>query len=736
MRSRPEINPDPRVALGCSEPQSMLYVSANNMAQPADKALASVPRIVRFGPFQVSMETGELRKHGVRVRLQRRPFQILAALLERPGRLVTREELRRKLWPADVFVDFESGLNTAVNRLRLALGDVADDPTYIETLARLGYRFLAPVEIVLPRPEQISPAQNPAPSAVPVPESASAAVPHTDVRRGRGAWRGNSWRAGAALASLAVLIATTLLVHGARHNVSFQRLTFRKGFITNARFTADGKHIVYSAEWNGGPSSLYLVSRDGRGSRDLKRPNTWLQAVSGAPGPGILVFQMNGDLNQLARVTLDGSPAQVMAERVRDADIGPDGKLCLVTARGSNYTIEYPAGHILYQSSAWIGDVRISRDGRRVAFAEHPILHDDAGQVAVVDTANGSKHVLGSGWASLLGLAWSASGTEVWFTAARSGAERSLMAVTLDGRTRLVAQTAGGMHLRDVAPSGEVVVDRSNSHMLMSSGNLDEASQQDISWLDWSRPVAISADGTTILFDESGTGGGAGYSVFLYTHHTQSPRQIGSGRAMDLSDDEQWALAQDASDPTKLSLISVARQSAQAIQGHGFVYQWSKFIPRSQEILVGGRFPGHGAGIYRQHLPDGMPALVTSGVEFDDPVIDSTGRFAAGVSDRCEVTVVDLTSGQHRAVKAGRATYPVVLIDQNRALARTLADKTISLDFLDLRSGEASPFKKIEASDMTGVSGLFPVYVAKNLNNYVYSRLETYSDLFLISGLT
>src|SRR2546425_10685215 len=103
-------------------------------------------RIVRFGIFEVDLAAGELRKSGVRVRLQEQPFQVLAYLLQHPGEIVTREELRQKLWPADTFVDFDHSLNTAVNKLREALGDSASSPRYLETVARRGYRFLAPVE--------------------------------------------------------------------------------------------------------------------------------------------------------------------------------------------------------------------------------------------------------------------------------------------------------------------------------------------------------------------------------------------------------------------------------------------------------------------------------------------------------------------------------------------------------------------------------------------------------------
>ncbi len=102
--------------------------------------------IARFGVFELDLAAGELRKNGIKLRLQEQPFQVLAFLLERAGNVVTREELRQKLWPADTFVDFDHSLNTAVNKLRETLGDSASSPRYIETLAKRGYRFIAPVQ--------------------------------------------------------------------------------------------------------------------------------------------------------------------------------------------------------------------------------------------------------------------------------------------------------------------------------------------------------------------------------------------------------------------------------------------------------------------------------------------------------------------------------------------------------------------------------------------------------------
>src|SRR5579863_7139517 len=120
----------------------------------------SVRSCIRFGDFELDFKAGVLRKNGIRVRCQEQPLQVLAALAERPGELVTREELRRRVWPQDTFVDFDHALNTAIKKIRAALNDDADAPRYIETVPRRGYRFLATVE----RESSLQPA-----SAPPVP---------------------------------------------------------------------------------------------------------------------------------------------------------------------------------------------------------------------------------------------------------------------------------------------------------------------------------------------------------------------------------------------------------------------------------------------------------------------------------------------------------------------------------------------------------------------------------------
>jgi DNA-binding winged helix-turn-helix (wHTH) protein len=113
----------------------------------ADKMAAGTPSpsVLRFGSFELDLRAGELHKQGLRVKLQEQPFRVLTVLLRHPGEVVNREELRSQIWPADTFVDFDNGLNTAINKLREALGDSSDSPRFIETLPRRGYRFIAPV---------------------------------------------------------------------------------------------------------------------------------------------------------------------------------------------------------------------------------------------------------------------------------------------------------------------------------------------------------------------------------------------------------------------------------------------------------------------------------------------------------------------------------------------------------------------------------------------------------------
>ena len=113
--------------------------------------------MIRFGVFEADLQAGELRKQGVRIKLQEQPFQLLLVLVDRAGEVVTRDELQRRLWTVETFVDFDRSLNKAINKLREALEDSAENPRFIETIPKRGYRFIAPVETTTGRTESVSP---------------------------------------------------------------------------------------------------------------------------------------------------------------------------------------------------------------------------------------------------------------------------------------------------------------------------------------------------------------------------------------------------------------------------------------------------------------------------------------------------------------------------------------------------------------------------------------------------
>lgn len=178
--------------------------------------------IVRFAAFELDQKRAELRKHGVRIKLQEQPFKILAALLENPGEIVTREQLRQRIWGDDTFVDFDHGLSAAVNRLRAALGDSAEQPRYIETVARRGYRFIASIEIPQPEPEPSPPAPN----------------------------HRFNWRPIAALAALTLAgLAGWFALNSKTPPPRLTQLTALVGSETMPSLSPDGKQLAYV--WNG-----------------------------------------------------------------------------------------------------------------------------------------------------------------------------------------------------------------------------------------------------------------------------------------------------------------------------------------------------------------------------------------------------------------------------------------------------------------------------------------------------
>jgi Tol biopolymer transport system component/DNA-binding winged helix-turn-helix (wHTH) protein len=328
-------------------------------------------RVIRFGVFQLNLAARELRKHGVRIRLPGQPFCILTMLLEKPGEVVTREEMRQRLWPSDTFVDFEHSLNSAIKKLRAALGDTPENSRYIETVPRVGYRFIAPVETLQVSADQVSPAV----AAIPSPQTGASAIPRTRRRR-------------FALAGLAACILFVVLVVALNYIpartprvTAINRLTHTGRIDEWGDLVTDGSRIYY-LERDGGHWNLMQTSVQGGGSQ---------RVASAFPGSNARILDVSRDLSQFLVGTFTmrdtemllwtlpvqgGAPHRMGNIQARFAVWTRDGRAILYNRERDLMLADADGGNTrkLLTASGRVSNMAYSPDGRILRFSvENPM---------------------------------------------------------------------------------------------------------------------------------------------------------------------------------------------------------------------------------------------------------------------------------------------------------------------------------------------------------------------------
>jgi WD40 repeat protein len=266
-----------------------------------------------------------------------------------------------------------------------------------------------------------------------------------------------------------------------------------------------------------------------------------------------------------------GAPLPV-ERNIMSADWSADGRLVLVRAADGANQLEFPAGTVLHKTSGWMSGVRVSPRANRIAFLEHPVRNDNRGAVKMVDT-DGSVRALTQEWPAAGGVAWHPNGDEIWFTASRDGAPKSLWAVTLSGEVRSVAHIPGTLTLRDIASDGRALASRDTEQLEMAAVIDGEPAPRNLSWLDWSRVADISADGRMVLFDESGVGGGAQNLVYVHRLDDESTVRVGPGVAQAFSPDGRFALTLSTDDRTRLRHTPLGDGHGEEFPASGLQYQ-------------------------------------------------------------------------------------------------------------------------------------------------------------------
>ncbi|HTR96774.1 MAG TPA: protein kinase [Candidatus Acidoferrales bacterium] len=526
---------------------------------------------------------------------------------------------------------------------------------------------------------------------------------------------------------------------GGSEDVSFQRVSFRRGAIWSARFTPDGHSVVYSASWEGRPLELYWAHLGNPESRQLGSRDTDLLAVSPSNELAVLLrtqfvtsFDRRGTL---ARVPPMGGAARELLHDVHEADFSRDGsQFAVVRSKDGMRRLEYPIGNVLYQTVGWISQIRLSPDGQFIACGDHPSLGNDRGAISVVDR-RGERRVLSDGWGTLRGVAWSHDGREVWFTADRQGAARGVHAVTLDGKVRRVLQLASNMTIHDVAADGRVLVAHGTERAGINALGAGETRERDVSWLDWSLLQDFAEDGRTLVFDESAEGGGNSGAVYIRTIDGGAAVRLGDGTARGLSPDGQWVFGVQF-DGMAFALPTGAGEPRPVPAGSLYFHS-AVWLPDNRHVVCSAHEPGRRIRLHRVDTVSGEgQAFSPEGVDAFELRILPGGREASTLGADFEHWVFPL-EGEPRQLsvltRQDRVTH--WFPDGESVLVYRMNELPARIERVDLRSGERTVWRDIAPPDPTGIYRIGRLRTSRDGAAHAYSYYMHLVDLHVVSGL-
>jgi eukaryotic-like serine/threonine-protein kinase len=551
-----------------------------------------------------------------------------------------------------------------------------------------------------------------------------------------------------AAAALFLVATLMLLVNQWRQKTvspSYRRLTFEQGTVYSARFAPDFRGVVYGAAWNGNPLQIFSTVGDSLLSQPLNLADANLLAISRS---GELAVSLHGahmahleTVGTLARSPFAGGSPREVLEDVAWADWDANGELAVVHHAQGSDRIEYPVGHVLYQSKGWISHLRLAPRADQIAFLDHPALSDDGGSVCVIDLA-GHVTVLTPHWESADGLAWSPDRKEVWFTAVEKGLNRDLHAVDLSQRSRRILDLPEGMTLEDVAPDGRVLVSLDHERLAMAIAARDGKST-DLSWHDWDIAKDISSDGQSVLFEDSSEAAGSHYSVALRNIDGSPPVQLSQGSAGRLSPDGKWAISifpgsQGSPGYVKLVPIGPGQPRTIAVPGLDIQNGPAHFLADGKRITLNATEPGHGVRTYMVDLDGGKPIPITpEGIT--GGLISPDGQFIfRKISDEGAGVALYPTAGgsPHTIPDLEPSFVPIQWSRDGSSVYVYLSGQVPAKVFeVNLATGKKTFIQELQPPTTVGVAMIAPVVVTRDGSRFAYSYYQVSSVLYLISGL-
>jgi len=555
------------------------------------------------------------------------------------------------------------------------------------------------------------------------------------------------------LVAVAIAAAATTLVAGLAAGILvgrrqsqaaqpvYHQLTYRRGTVYSARFAPDGQTIIYSAAWDGKRPEIYSTRGDSPESRPLNFPGAQIAGISSSGEMAVLLQSRSGIFQQfgtLARVPLAGGAPREVMNLVNWADWSPDSSnLAIVHIQDGFGEIEFPIGKTIYKTAGWVGDARVSPKGDQVAFIDHTLLGDDGGSISVVDSASNRK-TLSSGWVSAQGLAWSPNGEEVWFTATRLGVGRSIYAVSLSGKERLIVRIPATLTLFDIARDGRVLLKRESVRYEIKGHIAGETAERELSWFDSSLPAGLSADGKTLVFTEVGEAGGATYGVYIRDTDGGQAVRLGDGNAAALSRDGKWVLCETHSSPQQLFLLPTKAGEPKRLTNDSIDHLGAAWHPDGKRIIFSGASPGHGSRNYIMDLNGGEPKAITpEGGGTLGIVISPDGKLVNGGGPGEKQYFYPIEGGDPILVPGLQPNEYVLtwVVDGRSFLVQNFAGLPGVITRVDFPSGKRTTWKQTVPADAAGVDAMDTTYFAPDLKSYVYSYSRVLSDLYVVEGL-
>src|SRR5258706_6156056 len=567
---------------------------------------------------------------------------------------------------------------------------------------------------------------------------AVAQATHSETRR-KLAWAAGSIALAAAMAGFGWWLGRG---KGSAPPAEYQQITFRTGFMGNARFTPDGS-VVYSATWDGGDNQLYLARLDESGSRELGLKDAELLGISKS---GEVAIRLNtvgfggyARAGTLARVPMSGGTPREVIENVQDVDWAADGENMAIiryVPENHHWRLEYPIGKVLVDGINWISHPKISPDGKRVAFADHENTGgDDEGSAAVIE-ADGREKKLASGFVSLQGIVWSPAGDELWFTSTRTGSAENLHGVSLSGKERSIANVPGGMWLQDIR-DGVALIIRHQIRIGIRGVAPGGKEERELGWFGWAILRDISRDGRKILFEEEGDGGGPSYTVFLRDTDGSPPVRLGTGVAEAILPDGKWVITIPGKEGA-LSVVPTGAGEARQLTHDHISYNRIRYLPDGKQLLASGIEAGHGGRNYLIDLKTGDAKPITpegmTGVN-----LSSDGRSVAVLAPDGKWGVWPLGGGGFRPIPGLNSKNYVTGWTPDRKSVYVSSshqrDRVATVYRVDIATGKMELWKTFSAGTNVGITGVGGPRLSSDGTAYAYVYSQSMSEAYVAKGL-